>query len=310
MFFTARNWKDFKYSRSAREARQRMKVAQTDVKQPKITDFVFIRNEFVSIQDHPQIKQTLLLSTLPDYLKQDFGHFLNVLLEHAEKNKRRQKNGYRYGSKLKLFAAYLYLFGGRKLYEDIAKNLKTSLPSLRTVTRTVSAHMDYKEDDLRIEELSLYLDLKKYPRKVWIEEDQTRIKGRIEYWSKTNQVVGFVLPTTGKGLPANNCFLATSANTIKDFFLNNAMSTYVNVIVAQPIKDGAHPFCIASYGTINKFDTRDVLNRWDHISATCNSYGITVEGYSGDADSKILRAMNIRTFKENMNNDLPWFFVS
>lgn len=310
MFVSARNWKDVKYSRSAREARQRMKLANTDTHQSRITDFVFIRNEICSVQHIPEVQRAVSLSTLPEYIKQNFGHFLNVLLEHAMKNIGRTKNGNRYGSKLKLFAAYLYIYGGRSLYMDIAKNLKRSLPSLRTVNRTVSAHMDYKEDDLRIEELSIYLDLKKYPNKVWIEEDQTRIKGRIEYWSKTNQVVGFVLPITENGLPAKNCFLATSASTIKDFILNNAMSTYVNVLVAQPMQDGAYPFCIASYGTINRFDTRQVLNRWDHIHATCSSYGITVEGYSGDADSKILRAMKIRTLEENIDNDLPWFFVS
>lgn len=301
--------KQEQYSRSARETRKRNILARADENQTQMTDFVFMRQELSNMQNRDDVKEAVL-SSLPEDLRDCFTHFLDVLIKHAIKNHGRFKEGRRYDSKLKLFAAYLYLYGGRSLYEILSTNLKLGLPSLKTVNRTVRAEMDYKEDDLRIEELLLYLDLKKYPRNVCIEEDQTRVKGRIEYWSKTNQLVGFVLPISANGVPEKNCFLATSASTIKNVFLKNTMSSYINVVVAQPMQDGAYPFCIASYGTINKFDANEVNSRWDHISNRCRSYGITVDGYSGDADSKILRTMNVRTFIDIRNLDLKWFFVN
>lgn len=80
---------------------------------------------------------------------------------------------------------------------------------------------------------------------------------------------------------------------MKALFLENTTSTHVNAIMAQPMQEQATTFNIASYGSINKFTFTDVLRRWDFIKEQCALYGITVDGYSEDGDSKILRAMKM-----------------
>lgn len=271
---------------------------------------MLICNKLEEIQNDQNVIEAVRKSFLPQEYQQHFSHFLSVLLQSAETNSNRADHGKRYSSKLKLFASYLFLYGGRSLYKILSTNLKNSLPSLKTVNRTVSSQFDYKEDELRVEELSIYLRLKKYNTNIWIQEDQTRINGRIQYWIKTDQLVGFVLPLNSNGLPKKNCFLASTASDIKNIFSKNDISTYVNVIVAQPMQENAIPFCIASYGTNNKFSAENVMHRWDFIKNSCESYGIIVQGFSGDADSRILRTMNTKTFTLQKNIHLPWFFVS
>lgn len=52
---------------------------------------------------------------------------------------------------------------------------------------------------------------------IWIAEDATRITGKIEYDSRLNKVLGFVLPLKN-GLPDQNKYVATSTKAIQIFF--------------------------------------------------------------------------------------------
>ena len=89
-----------------------------------------------------------------------------------------------------------------------------------------------------------------------IGEDATRIICSVEYDSKTNRCVGFVLPLKG-GLPVLESFLAISFDAIQVMFGNHAISRYAYVYMVQPLDHNVPPFCLACFGTNNKF-TRSI----------------------------------------------------
>lgn len=57
------------------------------------------------------------------------------------------------------------------------------------------------EGELRCEQLAQFIDDHKTKRNVWLSEDGTAIVPTIKYDSKTNQLVGILLPTNNHGCP-------------------------------------------------------------------------------------------------------------
>lgn len=229
--------------------------------------------------------------------------FLKCLLKNAFL-KTEKKTGNRYIEKVKLFSAYVFMLGGRLLYETLASNL--NLPSLSTVDKFIrSTGPKILEGELRVESLKEYLVAKKLAKKaplyVWISEDATKITGRIQYDCSTNQLVGFPLPFDDNGMPKAYSFLARSAAEIEDHFQKNAPAENAYAIMAQPLSHGCPAFCLSLYGTDNKFSSSDVLRRWSYIEEQLRNSGITVLGFSSDGDPKLLKAMKI---KSNLGNEI------
>lgn len=125
---------------------------------------------------------------------------------------------------MKLFATYLFIIGGRILYDTLAANLP--LPSISTVSRMINSQADSLiEGRCRGEELKQFLRARNLTSHVWLSEDATRITGRIQYDSRSNQLIGFVLPFDINGMPVAFSFTATSAKAIQDHFLNNVAAS-------------------------------------------------------------------------------------
>lgn len=235
--------------------------------------------------------------------------FLNRLLANAVRNANRKKEGHRYDDTDKLFASYLRMIIGPMAYETLYRNLEGALPSLSSANRYIRAsncHMT--EGILRCEELCVYLKQRKQPPIVSLSEDGTRIDGKIQYDSTSNQLVGFVLPTnTEIGMPIPFAFPAKNAMEIINHFLNeNAVSSFLNVIMAQPL-GGAPPFCLLLYGSDNKYTASDVKNRWKCITAELNKLGISVLTIASDSDPKYNSAMRELSTIGSKNDKFNWF---
>lgn len=143
-----------------------------------------------------------------------------------------------------------------------------------------------------------------------LSEDATRIIGRVQYDSVTNQLVGFVLPIEPtSGMPIPLSFPARNAEEILSHFTGkNVVSNYLNVIMAQPLADVA-PFCLMVYGSDNKFNTHIVINRWKHIIAELKRLKIIVLTVSSDSDPRYNAAMR-QLSKLGFNNNFmqsKWF---
>lgn len=160
---------------------------------------------------------------------------------------------------------------GRMAYETLYRNLKGALPSLPSANRYIRASNSHMtEGILRCEEQYVYLKQRKLPPIVSISEDATRMIGKVQYDSASNQLVGFVLPTNTKN----------AVEIINHYSKGNAVASFLNVIMAQP------PFCSLLYGSDNKYTAGDVKKRWIYVTSELNKLGISVLTKSSDSDPK------------------------
>ena len=148
---------------------------------------------------------------------------------------------------------------------------------------------------MRCKDLKEFLKTRNLPLIIWLSEDATRLTGRIQYDQNTNQIVGFVLPLDKQGMPIPFSFPATSYRVIEKYFQDEKVSSSLYTIIAQPLQNDAPCFCLFLYGTDNKFTAEHVLGRWDYTVRESKKYGITVAGISSDGDSRLLKAMRIKS---------------
>lgn len=222
-------------------------------------------------------------------------YLLDKLMSTANQNKDRDKGGYRYEKDLQSFATYFRLISGPLAYETLQKNLIHSLPSLPSVNRYIhKSDCRLIEGVLRSKELFEYLNERGLEKVVSLSEDATRIVGRVQYDSYTNQIVGFVLPLNQQtGMPIPFSFPArNSQEMIEHFGKGSVVCPLVNVVMAKPINKKSTPsFCLLLFGTDNKYTAEDVFNRWVYISQELKEKGISVLSFQSDGDPRYLCAM-------------------
>lgn len=123
------------------------------------------------------------------------------------------------------------------------------------------------EGQIRAKELSEYLDNLQAVKVVWISEDATAILTKVVYDPSTNQLIGIVLPidkTTG--CPDSFTFMATDAEKIKQHLMHER-SNMVYLVMGQPLDERIPPFVIQMFGSSNKFDSQDVVKRWNFVES-------------------------------------------
>lgn len=99
---------------------------------------------------------------------------------------------------------------------------------------------------------------------VWLSEDASGIISKVEFDSKSNQMVGLVLPmNTITGMPMPFTHLARTTEEIEKNMKKDKPSL-VYVVMAQPLKKGVPPFLLQIFGTNNKFTAQNVLLRWKY----------------------------------------------
>lgn len=128
------------------------------------------------------------------------------------------------------------------------------------------------EGQLRIKELSHYLDSLNLEKNVWLSEDATGIVTKVEFDAKSNQMIGLVLPVNATtGMPIPFAYMASNEKEIRKNMQKYNQSTHVYVVMAQPLKN-VPPFMLQLFGTDNKFQTQDVLLRWKHTRSELERY--------------------------------------
>lgn len=105
-------------------------------------------------------------------------------------------------------------------------------------------------------------------------------------------MLGFVLPLKN-GLPDQNKYVATSAEVIQNFFKICSKSVHAYVIMAQSLSCNVPAYCLSLFSTDNKFDAKDVLERWSFMKKEAKKFGITIAGFSSDGDTRLLKAILI-----------------
>lgn len=233
-------------------------------------------------------------------------YFLNKLKAAADENSTRERGGYRYDDEIKKFSIYLRMISGALAYNTLQNNLKCALPSLPSINRYIqSSNYKILEGIPRMDELYVYLTSRNLPLFVALSEDATRIVGRIQYDSATNQLIGFAIPIHKEnGMPIPFAFPARNADEILSHFSNhNITSQHLNVMMAQPLAD-VPPFCLMIHGSDNTYTTREVINRWNYIVAELKQRNIEVISISTDSEPRYNAAM--RFFFE-LSNSSPFY---
>lgn len=238
-------------------------------------------------------------------------YFLRKLLAAADKNSQRKEGGRRYDKEVKFFAAYFRMLIGPLAYETIHRNLECALPALSSVNRYIRvSNRNITEGILRCHELKMYLADHGVSFCVNLSEDATRTVGRVQHDSKTNQLIGFVLPLgNNNGMPIPFQYPARYASEIINHFSGkNEISTFLNVVMAQPIDPNIPAFCLLIFGSNNKYTSRDVKNRWKHIVNQLAEVGIEVLSISSDSDCKYNAAMRELSGLGLPSSEFPdWF---
>lgn len=159
--------------------------------------------------------------------------FLKLCLENARINCVGNKQN-RYSENIHKCAIYLFIRGGKKLYDFLHLNM--NLPSLKTVRRKMIQYRGkLLEGHLYFDELDAFLTSKGYPREVSIMEDGTKISERVEYDATEKIILGLVSSLQKKsGMPEEKFFSAMTAKQIVDAIQNNKTASYVQVILAKP----------------------------------------------------------------------------
>lgn len=235
-----------------------------------------------------------------------------------ERNIDRLKPGYRYTEDMKLYSAYHRMLSGRLAYETFKANSQRSVPSVSAVDRFIAKEKSHLvEGVLRAEELSEYLTAMNLPRIVALSEDATRITSRIQYDSRTNELVGFVLPLAENGMPIAGHNVAKSAAAMEGYFHDvstrqeKKTASYLNVVMAQPLAAGIPAFCILLFGTDTKYTSAHITKRWQFIIDELRKKNIGVLAFSSDSDPKYNSVMkyHIKLGQKGENNiNFPeWF---
>lgn len=127
------------------------------------------------------------------------------------------------------------------------------------------------EGSLRCEALLNYLNKVNAPKTIWIAEDATGVIQKVVYDVASRQLIGIVLPFNQKGMPITFTFKVESIDDIERF-MKKPMSTHVYLVMAQPIKEKTPPFLLQVFGSDNKFNSEDVINRWEHTKSELKKY--------------------------------------
>lgn len=73
--------------------------------------------------------------------------------------------------------------------------------------------------------------------------------------------------------------------------------------MAQPLSEKAPIFCVALFGSNNRFEAIDVANRWKWMSEEARKHNISLLGFSSDGDTRLLKCMQNYVFfqKKSVN---------
>lgn len=119
--------------------------------------------------------------------KDNVTHFIMAIFQECDKGAI-NKYANRYSQYLKDAATYLFLLGGRQVYEILSANLK--LPSAPSIAKYMEKTPNMTEGELFAKELKNFLVERGLPLQIFLSEDGTKIVPAIKYDSTSNQIIG------------------------------------------------------------------------------------------------------------------------
>lgn len=120
---------------------------------------------------------------------------------------------------------------------------------------------------IRIQELKKWINDRQLEPYFCVAEDATKITESIQYNPKDNCLDGLSPKLGANGFPLPQQFPARTAADIKRSIDFGEVAPYINLIMAQTQGTVKHPgFCLCNYPAGNKYDYKDILNRWNFLA--------------------------------------------
>lgn len=233
---------------------------------------------------------------------------MNTLVSMHKRVKKENIHGRRYTEMEKDLITYNYLTAGKGHSEFLKGNAE--MMCLRTLKRHIEKYSkDTMSGELDIDGLKTYLVQNNYPLVVFLCEDATRVTGTIEYNCKNDSITGLVAPFDSNGMPARGLFQASTPHKMIDDLSNFTIANYAYVQMALPLAADAAPYVFYFTSSDNKFSSTDVLQRWNYSERMLGAAGITVIGHASDGDSRLMKAMQIRSCLGTRTTFASWFIV-
>lgn len=213
----------------------------------------------------------------------------------------------RYTETEKDIMAFEYLTAGNSFFEYTASNTTTMCK--KTLQRHIRKYTtDIVEGVLDIAGLKKYLEDNGYPLAVALCEDGTRITAATEYDCVQDSIRGLVAPFNVHGLPVQDVFVAATPHKMMEDLKNYSLGNYGYVQIALPLVNGAAPYVLYHACSDNKFEYRDVLNRWKYTEDLLRREGIKVVSHASDGDPRLMKAMKLRSGLDIQAVPSPWWF--
>lgn len=128
------------------------------------------------------------------------------------------------------------------------------------------------EGEPRFAELARYLIHHNAGNDIWICEDGSGIVPKILYDPTDDQLIGMTLDIDeNTGCPKRFEHTTRDEGEMKKY-CRMAKSTHVYLILAIPLKEGVPPFVLQLFGTKNRFTSRNVVKRWQHVIKELKRY--------------------------------------
>lgn len=131
----------------------------------------------------------------------------------------------------------------------------------------------------------------------------------MQYDKKKNEYTGFCFPIGKDGIP-HSTFQANNVQDISNYYDRFDKSSFLYVVMAVSLDPNkkSPSFCLAAWGTNQKFTSTQVDKRLKTTVNELEKFGIEVLGWSGDGDTRILKVQRQYTGFSEVSYMSEYFF--
>lgn len=213
-------------SRIQRRQYKREAIVSSDQNQRRIEDYfkfvekleevIQLRNLNQSLKSKLSVMEAKFNALQSTSQEESNQSLLQRMMNQAMKQAGKKSRGFRHDDPvLEHFCLNIWILGGRRLYEIFHSNFTGAFPSPTTIhNRLLRFDLSVTEDSVNYSAVKDFLVTNNAPLTVCLSEDATGVIGRVEYYEKTNSLIGFSGPLQNNGFPAPNAFIVRTANDI------------------------------------------------------------------------------------------------
>jgi hypothetical protein len=269
------------------------KVAQLRISKPNLKD---VSNECLNRKDLLLFCQNIVAAHWSGAFsgKPALWDFLRDIAQ----NLNRKKAGHRYSENSKSFSQAMKIYGGRRMCDFFALNLKGPNYSIIKRQNQKGVHFMPGEHSSIFKAVAEIYSIAKEvhgisgPVPVILAEDEMKVKSRISWEPKYDTLAGFCGPKADHICISEYKPMVgveeVGYNKIVDSFRNDKIGSFAHVIVVNPLHVKLPRLVLSVSCTCNCFDTSWVRKQWEKIHSlwliNCDDSVGPIVGHASNGD--------------------------